>query len=396
MIPFNQRGITDASNCITPAGGFGGPSTEDRSAVKQTDPDQPVNPPRKNDFNLLLESMKPTGTESLQVAHRRWEDQKQIKSGLSRMLSADIDKMMEEAQREYNASPENRMKDKVTKKNKALNHSPGTFHQFKDLPDEIRIIIWGMAIPKLFEAVAHNQQSRFITAGPRDAILGLLHNYHKIFFMSPIFIPRQNDTSIIQPVYIRPSEDILYLNTEALYALDIPVFIGLPENQVIENIALPVVPMERIRWCGKRIGRDVGTRTWLGDLVRGLNNLKTIYVVEGHTLHNEGEVDYYDSSDNLIKYSLGLEDLKTAKQTKDWSPPSQSYCPPAKPWNEVYKETVEKAFMDELEREKSGKYDVIFEKKWNVPEIVCKELKRVTWRETAQPQHWQREDPFSK
>jgi hypothetical protein len=150
-----------------------------------------------------------------------------------------------------------------------------TFVKFRKLPKEIRIIIWTMALPDLIEAFPDfhmNAMQRFITAGPREAIFTICSDYQKMFYMFPIYLmhlDRDTDKEV-EAIYIRPEHDILYLNIEALRELDIIAFTARPENQVIQNLALPAVQVERMRWCGRNLGRVSGTRTYVGDLVRGL------------------------------------------------------------------------------------------------------------------------------
>lgn len=259
--------------------------------------------------------------------------------------------------------------------------TPTTFHKFRKLPKEIRIMIWTLALPELFEVVPNFQKNPlkcFITGGPRESIFAICNNYQKIFYMSPIYLTHvDRDTKKdIEPTYIRPEHDILYLNTEALYELDIPAFISRHENQVIQNIALPVVLVEKVRWCGTKLGREIGTRSWVGDLVRGLKKLKTLYVVEGHTLHVESEVTSWSPSGRFATWDISLQSCKDPIDTEDWSPPPISYSPPAKPWKSAYAVDVTEWFKDEVSREKSGQYNIIFEGEWSEPEVVCKELKR--------------------
>lgn len=262
------------------------------------------------------------------------------------------------------------------------------FTIFRDLPREIRIMIWTLALPNVIEAVATvNHQNTFLTPGPRSAIFTICYDYHNLFHMSPIYLPRPvsycngsyNWEKGVPFIWLRPSEDILYLNTDALYGLDIPAFLKIEANQALQAIALPAVHIDGIRWCGTKTGRVPGTRTWLGELVRGLRNLKTLYVVEGHTLHNESEVEYWGPNGGLFQHSLRLVDCKSAYETQDWAPGSNRYTPPARPWNQEYAVDVTEKFKDEVSREMSGKYPILFPVPWNVPEVVCKEIKRTSW-----------------
>lgn len=270
----------------------------------------------------------------------------------------------------------------VTRPRVTTRRGPSAFHLFSMLPKEVRIMIWNLALPNLVESIQDERAHRFIAPGPRNAILDICgHDYPEIFHMKPIYLPLplKQGYPLVDGFYIRPEEDIVYLNTEALYNLDIKSFIKIEANQVIQNLALPVVPVERMRWCGEKLGREPGTRTWLGELVRGLRNLKKLYVVEGHMLHNESEVEYWSRHGRLNKFRLELEDVKTEAETRDWAPSLDMYSPPARPWNQDYAITVEELFKDEVSRELSKKYPVIFEGPWNVPEVICKEIKRFPW-----------------
>ena len=149
------------------------------------------------------------------------------------------------------------------------------FLHFQRLPREVRIIIWTMALPELVEAFPDFHEKairRFMTDSPRESIFTICGGYKDLFFMSPIYLTniyREKDKEI-EPIYIRPEDDILYLNIEALRELDPNAFTARPENQVIQRLALPAIKVWDMRWCGEKLGRKVGSRSYVGDLVRGL------------------------------------------------------------------------------------------------------------------------------
>lgn len=254
-----------------------------------------------------------------------------------------------------------------------------TFTCFKRLPREIRTMIWAYAMPDIVEAIPEKTRQSFITRGPRHAIFDICYNAPHIFHMIPIYLPKE-PTPIGDPVFniwLRPTKDILYLNTEALYNLDIPHFLAIEPNQVLQTLAIPAI--HDIRWCGTENGRVPGTTTWLGKLVRGLRNLKTLYIVEGHTLYTENEVKYWHRDGSLHQHDLQLKDCRSAYETRNWGSPSQRYSKPAKPWNQETAVDVMEMFKDEVSRENSGKFPVAYPLALTPPEIICKEVKRLPW-----------------
>ena len=174
-------------------------------------------------------------------------------------------------------------------------------------------------------------------------------------------------------IYIRPSVDTLYLGTAVLLDLDINAFIARPENQLIENLAISAVSAMNLRWVGSTFGRDIGTRTYIGDLVRGLKNLKKLYIVEGGRLHMDSRVTRWV---NKIprRHIVTLVDVptETTLPKYDWHG-RDSYFPPAKPWLESGAKRIVAKFEEEVKRENSGLYELKFnDKDWTPPKVICR------------------------
>lgn len=218
---------------------------------------------------------------------------------------------------------------------------------------------------------------RFSAPGPRDAILDLCHDFTNMFHMKPIHLSCENaEQSNLNVVYIRPDVDTIYIGCEAMIHLDVKAFCAHPDNQAIENLALSAVSCGNLRWCGTEYGRHLGTRSLVGDLVRGLTNLKKLYVVEGDRLHRESEVDHW-SKGKLRRYEITLDDVPVTTHLSRYDHRGKHYYwPPAKPWVQPLAIKVIRMYEEEVEREKSGEYEMVFTDSWSKPEMIPKFLSR--------------------
>jgi hypothetical protein len=82
----------------------------------------------------------------------------------------------------------------------------------------------------------------------------------------------------LDPIYVRP-DDIVYM--PEIYKLDVDAFLSHKENKVIENLAI--------------------NTTLEGKLVRGLANLKTLYVVDGSFLGQESREKHPGNCNYILK-----------------------------------------------------------------------------------------------
>ena len=67
-----------------------------------------------------------------------------------------------------------------------------------------------------------------------------------------------------------------------IYNLDVDAFLSHGGNQAIENLAIHASSAEKL--MGLQYPWTLANRTSEGKLVRGLDNLKTLYVVDGFLL----------------------------------------------------------------------------------------------------------------
>jgi len=195
--------------------------------------------------------------------------------------------------------------------------------------------------------------------------------------MKPIHLSCENaEQSNLDVILIRPAIDTVYIGCEAMLHLDVKAFCGHPGNQVIENLALSAVSCGNIRWCGTEYGRNLGTRSLIGDLVRGLKNLKKLFVVEGDRLHRESEVDHW-SKGKARRYEIKLSDVPATTHLSRYDHRGKyHYWPPAKPWIHPLALKVIQMYEEEVEREKSGDYPIVFSGTWSRPEMIPKLLSR--------------------
>lgn len=170
----------------------------------------------------------------------------------------------------------------------------------------------------------------------------------------------------------------------ALLHLGVDMFLKIEENHVIESLATTTKCADRMRWCTDPLWRrplrpidgDRGDKRYPdgpitegGILVRSLENLQTVYVVEGEFLSTEGAVD------RKQKFEFSLHNLPSGSETKtkswdEWAPESKI------PWNTGNARSVIEAIEKELDREGNGQYKGRHGGKPGPPEFFIRLLRR--------------------
>jgi hypothetical protein len=100
----------------------------------------------------------------------------------------------------------------------------------------------------------------------------------------------------LDPIYVCP-DDIVYMSE--IYDLDVDTFLANKENQVIENLAIYSSSAEKL--MGLQYPWTLANRTSEGKLVRGLDNLKTLYVVDGSLLGQDGREKHPGNCNYILK-----------------------------------------------------------------------------------------------
>ncbi|KAG9245228.1 hypothetical protein BJ878DRAFT_541484 [Calycina marina] len=264
------------------------------------------------------------------------------------------------------------------------------FPRFKTLPQEVKILVWNNALPKFVEIIVNENRDHFSAPGPRDAILGLCRDHVAMFHMKPLHFPSMStDQTVPDVIYLRPEIDTVYIGSAALLDLDIEAFCANPANQAIENLALSAVGARDLRWCGENMGKVIGTRNWRGDLVRGLTNLKKLYIVEGERFHAESEVELWSSRNHRSRrFEFTLRDVPTKTKLPKYDHRGRNhFWPPAKPWLSTMADQIVKKIKDEVEREKSKAFGMHWTGEWSQPEIICKLVTRneIRWAPFKKP-----------
>lgn len=176
-----------------------------------------------------------------------------------------------------------------------------TFH---DLPKEIQEMIWTTSITELegaqnlVEVVYDRNGHRWVASGAAVDILTTWGSSREPLGVKPIYLPPSRGASAVadsgssaSPIYLRPEHDILYIPD--LRDLNIPQFLSNLKNQVLQNLAITWPTARRF---------ELPSRTFF-DIVRGLKNLRKIYILEGQ---EEGSEDRVDRSK---KYIIELSDV---------------------------------------------------------------------------------------
>ncbi|KAH8594645.1 hypothetical protein B0O99DRAFT_624346 [Bisporella sp. PMI_857] len=249
------------------------------------------------------------------------------------------------------------------------------FPNFPRLPVEVKIMIWNEALPTFIDIIINDARTNFCAPSPRDAIFHFCPDYATMFHMKPIYFNTSSSTSP-NVFYIRPAVDIVHISTSTLLSLDIDTFVARTENQVIENLAIHAVSAFNCRWVGRQYGRLAGTRTWIGDLVRGLKNLKKLYVVEGERLHDDDELPRWRNAVPKI-FDVSLQDVPAHTDIPKYDHRGKHYhSPPATPWVAESAQSVRFSFDAEVNREENKVYRLHYTNAWSVPELVCRLLVR--------------------
>jgi hypothetical protein len=84
-----------------------------------------------------------------------------------------------------------------------------------------------------------------------------------------------------------------------IYDLDVDTFLTDKENQVIENLTIYSSSAEKL--TGLQYPWTLANRTSEGKLVRGLDNLKTLYVVDRSLLRQEGREKHPGNCNYILK-----------------------------------------------------------------------------------------------
>jgi hypothetical protein len=146
-----------------------------------------------------------------------------------------------------------------------------------------------------------------------------------------------------ETTYLRPEIDILYFPD--LITLDAAQFGANADSQAnVRNLPFGPHPMKYL-----------GSRTRSGQMIRSMENLKTMYTLRGSTILSDG------FRERLFCAELTMKDVKKGEL---YSGPVHNG-----PWNSGCVEYVEECYR-RFHRE------MVAYGRWRPPKLVCKEIKR--------------------
>jgi hypothetical protein len=138
------------------------------------------------------------------------------------------------------------------------------FPKFRLLPVELQRLVWSLAIPTLVRAYYDYHKRKFLAPGPQDAVIEIAlecGETYKTLNMDAIYLPDKYLKSPwphvrsepLEPIYLRPRLDILYLPELSL--LDQDEFLAQLENHILQSIAIRP--------------SSGGTMSWVSSFFRG-------------------------------------------------------------------------------------------------------------------------------
>ncbi|KAE8443293.1 hypothetical protein EG329_002009 [Mollisiaceae sp. DMI_Dod_QoI] len=275
-------------------------------------------------------------------------------------------------------------------------HSPTTedisaipakcFPKFRALPIELQKMIWDFAMPDTFIEVSFsNRKTQFRSCPPKAQILPTSESSRSKYKLFPIYlIPAQhlfpfhfqrifngslaavttNALPLTMPLYIQ-SKDILYI--PEIHNIDIDAFLKREENHAIENLAIHASSALRLGWDLNRPNPSHELKALdEGKLVRGLKNLKNLYIVEGQNMGAERRVFRGLGEEYSFSWSKVKEGPEVGKTDSDGIF-RRNY---RHEWNTGVIDSIAQAVSTEVEMmARKGK-------NWNPPQLIFRELRR--------------------
>ncbi|KUJ23728.1 uncharacterized protein LY89DRAFT_726791 [Mollisia scopiformis] len=249
-----------------------------------------------------------------------------------------------------------------------------SFPKFRELPLELRIIIFEFAIsPDTFiEAIFLHGEHRFHVSSPNAPSIPPTHQKYSTSALLPIYLEPSTNLAMKRPLKLPPTKpiyihikDVLYI--PEIHALDVTAFLRREENQAIENLAIQAS-------SALRLGGDIDDSDSFsysirafreGELVRGLKNLKKLYIVEGPDLGRERRL----VRDPAYKWRFSWSRVKEGAEM------GNTYAGIFKrnykhEWNTGVADSIAQAIDTESNMMKQQG------KSWNPPELIFRELKR--------------------